>query len=157
MPGPTEALKSFDDTHHASKTVSSVVVRCEGFIDCLSLTYRPNGESNKHGGWGGTEHKFQLADGRLAKALKILRYMPNNSINLVVAGEYITEMRVWADQHWVYGLQFATNTGRCSPHYGRHLGGLTIARDQGGALVGFSSRVRKHGQWGDLLGWVQAS
>jgi hypothetical protein len=77
--------------------------------------------------------------------------------NNYIIGEYITEMLVWADQDWVYGLQFVMNTGRCSLHYGGASGIPTIATDQGGALVGFCSRVRKHDRWGDLLSRVQAS
>ncbi|KAB5589644.1 Jacalin-like lectin domain containing protein [Ceratobasidium theobromae] len=129
---PTGGLKSLDDTQHASNTASSVIVRCDGYVDCLYVTYRTGGESNKHGGWGGTENKFPLS-----------------------TGEYVTEMTAWADQYWVYSLQFVTNTGRRSPRYGGHSGMAVTTSGQGGALVGFSSKVRRHGQWGDLLGQVQ--
>lgn len=63
--GTTEGYKTFDDNQYASKTPSHITVRAHTFIDSLSTTYLDRTHSPRHGGGGGTEHQFALANGRI--------------------------------------------------------------------------------------------
>lgn len=48
---------------------------------------------------------------------------------------------VWADVSYVYGLQFTTNNGRMSPHYGGTAGTPIIMSSEDGVLVAFSGLI----------------
>lgn len=52
-------------------------------------------------------------------------------------------MIVWSDVSQVYGVQFITNMGRVSPHFGGQDKGIPTAVKRNGAVLGgFSSVVR---------------
>jgi hypothetical protein len=153
MHKPTEKYASYDDTQHSSRVVSSVIVRTINRFGSLSVTYLDGGESNKHGVGGGDEKVFQLINGMLSRSTPPL-------INCFIPptlGEHITDMIIWIHEDSISGLQFVTNSGRCSPHFGGHDGAPTVARSKGGILVGFISLVHNHPQWGHLLSRVQVS
>ncbi|KAG8733072.1 hypothetical protein FRC11_008907 [Ceratobasidium sp. 423] len=125
--GPDETYSSVgrrDDTPQASRKVSSVIVDDSPFMRSVACVYLDKGslsrqeisEMNIFGG------EFVLAE-----------------------GEYITEMLIWRDDGVVEGLQFVTNLGRCSRHFGRSSGTPTVARSKGGVLVGVVSADRSGG------------
>ncbi|KAG8697233.1 hypothetical protein FRC11_000168, partial [Ceratobasidium sp. 423] len=97
-------------------------------------TYSDGTVSSKHGGGGhiGTEYEFTLA-----------------------IGEHISEMLIWIEGDWLFGLQFITTTGRCSPQYGVHWGIPSVARPRGGVLVGFLSHTKLHPQYKEMFHGVQ--
>lgn len=65
---------------------------------------------------------------------------------------------MWSNREWVCGIQFRTNTGRISPHYGGAEGTPAVARYKGGVLTAFSSLVRRHHHLGsDLVHRIQVS
>ncbi|KDN36065.1 hypothetical protein RSAG8_11087, partial [Rhizoctonia solani AG-8 WAC10335] len=113
--------KTHDDTPFISMDVSSVTVYATAHIRSITFSYADKVTSSKHEGsdTGGSEHEFVLTD-----------------------GEHITEMLVWKGD-WVYGLQFVTNFGRCSLHFGGNWGIPTMARSRGGVLVGAASLIKK--------------
>ncbi|GAB1525728.1 hypothetical protein RhiTH_008893 [Rhizoctonia solani] len=125
--GPGDSSgRTYDDTPHATKQISSVTVYASDWIRSMRFTYADKTCSTKHEGTEGhgAMHEFKL-----------------------VEGEYITEMIIWRNQ-WQYigGLQFITNLGRCSPHFG---GGKlqvtpTVAKSKGGVLVGVISLLKQH-------------
>ncbi|KDN33540.1 hypothetical protein RSAG8_13372, partial [Rhizoctonia solani AG-8 WAC10335] len=126
--------RTYDDNQHASKTISSITIRSSDYIELLSITYSDGTTSSRHGGGGnvGTEYKFTLA-----------------------IGEHITEMLTWTDGNWLFGLQFVTNTGRCSPQYGAHRDIPGVARAKGGVLVGFLSHTSQHPSYKEMFSGVQ--
>ncbi|CUA69499.1 HEAT repeat-containing protein 1 homolog [Drosophila melanogaster] [Rhizoctonia solani] len=121
--------RAYDDSQHASKTISSIKIRCCYCIELLSITYSDGITSTKHGGGGhvGAEYEFTLAK-----------------------DEHITEMLIWVRGEWLYGLQFITSTGRCSTQYGMHFGPPIVARCKGGVLVGFLSYTKLHPEHKEL-------
>ncbi|KAH7333549.1 hypothetical protein B0J17DRAFT_675792 [Rhizoctonia solani] len=126
----------YDDTNNASKTISTVNIRGSDYIDCLSLTYRDGVSStSQDAGKGGFRHP------------------PFTVIN----GEYIVEMLTCSDGEWVRGIQFITNTGRCSAIYGILYGTPVISRSKGGILAGFSINTKKHPTWDYLVAGVRVS
>ncbi|CAE6474180.1 unnamed protein product [Rhizoctonia solani] len=126
--------RTYDDNQHASKTISSIMIRSSDTIELLSITYSDGTMSGKHGGDGvvGTEYKF-----------------------ILTAGEHITEMITWTDGDWLQGLQFVTNMGRCSPQYGAHRDLPSVARAKGGVLVGLLSQTKYHPEFKELFSSVQ--
>lgn len=87
----------------------------------------------------GTVGNFQLW-------LPVLRW------GLGTTDEHIVEMIVWSDADRVYGVQFITNMGRVSPHFGGEDKGVpTVAKSNGGILNGFSSIVRWDNDKKDFL------
>ncbi|CUA73195.1 hypothetical protein RSOLAG22IIIB_05198 [Rhizoctonia solani] len=126
--------RTYDDNQHASKTISSITVRSSDYIELLSIVYCDGTTSSRHGGGGhvGTEYKFSLA-----------------------TGEHITEMLTWTDGSWLFGLQFVTNMGRCSPQYGAHRDLPSVARSKGGVLVGFLSHTNQHSTYKEMFSGVQ--
>ncbi|KEP46057.1 jacalin-like lectin domain protein [Rhizoctonia solani 123E] len=121
-----------DDTSYASSQVSSVVIYSSDFIRTMKFTYVDKSSSTKHEGTekDGSEHMFVLTN-----------------------AEYITEMLIWGGD-WVYGLQFVTNLGRCSPHYGGSGHTPSMARSKGGVLVGVISLIKQH-EYGRLFHKIQ--
>ncbi|KAF8750855.1 hypothetical protein RHS01_09113 [Rhizoctonia solani] len=96
-PGDSSS-KTYEDTPHATKQISSVTVYTSDWIRSMRFTYADKTCSIKHEGTEGygAVHEFKL-----------------------VEGEYITEMIIWhSQQQYIGGLQFITNLGRCSPHLG---------------------------------------
>ncbi|KAL5638765.1 hypothetical protein ACGC1H_003202 [Rhizoctonia solani] len=133
--GPVnQQYRTYDDTQHASKTISSIKIRCSYFIELLSITYSDGLTSTKHGGGGhvGVEYEFALA-----------------------TGEHITEMLTWTRGEWLHGLQFVTSMGRCSDQYGIHYGTPTVSRCIGGILVGFLSHTKLHPEYKEMYHSVQ--
>ncbi|EUC60503.1 jacalin-like lectin domain protein [Rhizoctonia solani AG-3 Rhs1AP] len=126
--------RTYDDNQHASKTISNVTVRSSDYIELLSITYSDGTTSSRHGGGGhvGTVYKFTLE-----------------------TGEHIIEMLTWTDGNWLFGLQFVTNMGRCSPQYGAHRDIPSIARAKGGVLVGFLSQTNQHPSYKEMFSGVQ--
>ncbi|KAL5631982.1 hypothetical protein ACGC1H_000118 [Rhizoctonia solani] len=124
-----------DNIDHASHEVSGILVYATDFIRSLTFIYKNNTRS-KHQGTDsyGAEHEFMLTD-----------------------GEFITEMLIWGDD-WIRGLQFVTNFGRCSPHFG---GGGTIehtpiiARSKGGVLVSALTVIKQFGRQGFIIHKIQ--
>ncbi|CAE6520629.1 unnamed protein product [Rhizoctonia solani] len=117
-----------DDTINASRTIWKIGIRSSDYIDSLSITYL-DGVTSRAGGDGGDEHTFTLAN-----------------------GEHVTEILTCCDgEKWLRGIQFITNTGRCSAIYGVLEGAPTISRSKGGVLAGFSTSTRKHSSGRD---WV---
>ncbi|CAE6405285.1 unnamed protein product [Rhizoctonia solani] len=111
--------KIYDDTINASKTIWKVVLRSSDYIDSLSITYL-DGTTSRGGGNGGDEHTFALTN-----------------------GEHIMEILTCSDVEWLRGIQFITNTGRCSAIYGVFEGIPTISRSKGGILAGLSTSTKK--------------
>lgn len=133
--GPVnQHYRTYDDNKHASRTISSIKIRCSYFIELLSITYSDGVTSAPHGGGGhvGTVYEFPLA-----------------------TGEHITEMLIWIEGIWLYGLQFITSMGRCSDQYGIHRGTPTVARCKGSVLVGFISHTKLHPDFKELFHQVQ--
>ncbi|KDN36069.1 hypothetical protein RSAG8_11091, partial [Rhizoctonia solani AG-8 WAC10335] len=120
-PGPAFAA-THDDTHHAAKTISGVTIYTSDYIRTVKFDYADKSKSNKHEGSEsqGSEHKMVLTD-----------------------GEYITEIFVWKHD-WIDGVQFVTNFGRCSPHFGGLWGTPTVWRNKGGVLAGIISLIKQH-------------
>ncbi|CAE6489676.1 unnamed protein product [Rhizoctonia solani] len=109
----------YDNTGNASRTISRVGIRIGYRIESISVAYL-DGEASRGGVERGAEQTFVLAN-----------------------GDYIIEMLTCADNDgWLCGLQFITNTGRCSAIYGRWEGVPIIARSRGGILAGFSIRTK---------------
>ncbi|CAE7051220.1 unnamed protein product [Rhizoctonia solani] len=81
---------------------------------------KPSGKWEYGGGKGGEEHEFTLAN-----------------------GEHIIEMLTCSDGEWLRGIQFITNTGRCSAIYGLLEGTPAISRSKGGVLSGFSTSTKR--------------
>ncbi|CAE7186678.1 unnamed protein product [Rhizoctonia solani] len=133
--GPVHtSYKAYDDTKHASRIISSIKIRCSYFIEILAITYSDGVTTTKHGGGGhvGSEFEFTLA-----------------------TDEHITEMLIWIEGEWLFGLQFVTNTGRCSGQYGIHYGPPIVARCKGGVLVGFLSHTKLHPEYKEMYHNVQ--
>ncbi|CAE6416079.1 unnamed protein product [Rhizoctonia solani] len=134
--GPVDSSsRTHDDIDHASHQISGIIVYATDFVRSLTFLYK-DGTRSKHRGTDsyGAEHEFTLAD-----------------------GEFITEMLIWGDD-WIRGLQFVTNFGRCSPHFGG--GGTvehtpTIARSKGGILVGALTMIKQFGRQGFILHKIQ--
>ncbi|KAG8780736.1 hypothetical protein FRC12_022634, partial [Ceratobasidium sp. 428] len=108
---------SFDGTSHALKTVSSIVVESSGFIHSLTVNYQDGSSSEQYGGPGDRKHSFQLRD-----------------------NEFVVEVLVWR-QTAMSGIQFVTNLGRVSPHYGGYGDTPTVLRSTDGCLVAFCGRL----------------
>ncbi|CAE7186673.1 unnamed protein product [Rhizoctonia solani] len=135
--GPANVLyayQTYDDTKHASRTISSITIRCSYFIEVLAITYSDGLTTTKHGGGGhvGVEYEFALA-----------------------TGEHIIEMLIWVEGDWLFGLQFVTNLGRCSDQYGIQFGPPIVARCKGGILVGFLSHTKLHPEYKEMYHKVQ--
>ncbi|KAL5631984.1 hypothetical protein ACGC1H_000119 [Rhizoctonia solani] len=131
--GPADSpCRTQDDTPYASSEVSSVVIYSSDFIRTMKFVYADKSSSIKHEGTekDGSEHKFVLTN-----------------------AEYITEMLIWGGD-WVYGLQFFTNLGRCSPHFGGSGHTPSMARSKGGVLVGVISLIKQH-EYGRLFHKIQ--
>ncbi|CAE6433845.1 unnamed protein product [Rhizoctonia solani] len=120
-----------DDANNASKTISTLEVHSTSHIIGLSIKYLDGGIS-RGGKEGGNHHTFAL----------------NN-------GEHIVEMLTCADGTWLCGIQFVTNTGRCSVIYGVLKGIPTISKSKGGVLVGFSASSKQHPEWDYLMTGVR--
>ncbi|KAG8793427.1 hypothetical protein FRC12_002802 [Ceratobasidium sp. 428] len=131
LDGKTDIYPTWDDTPHAMKAMSKVVVRCGIRICGLSAAYRDGSQSNSYG-LTGTEHVFE----------------PNT-------GEYITDVVVWVNDDYISAIQFVTTTGRFSPIYGGYLGVPKILSSAGGVLAGFSGRMTKPRDNQDTVGRVQ--
>ncbi|CAE6447924.1 unnamed protein product [Rhizoctonia solani] len=121
-----------DDTPHASRNVSRITVYATGDVRSVTFWYSDKMNPSKHEGseTGGCQHEFVLTN-----------------------GEYITEMLIWSGD-WVYGLQFVTNFGRCTPNMGGCWNKPTVARCKGGILVGAVSLIKPH-ESGRLLREIQ--
>ncbi|CAE6475097.1 unnamed protein product [Rhizoctonia solani] len=133
--GPTDhGHRTYDNIKHASKTISSITIRCSNWIELLSATYSDGVTSSKQGGGGhvGTEYEFTLE-----------------------TGEHISEMLIWIEGDWLFGLQFITTMGRCSPQYGATWGIPTIARSRGGVLAGFLSHTKLHPTFKEMGSRIQ--
>ncbi|CAE6531864.1 unnamed protein product [Rhizoctonia solani] len=123
--------KIHDDTVYTSRTISSVKIRNSDYIECLAVTYL-DGVTTEGGGKGGIEHTFTLAN-----------------------GEHIIEMLTGADKDTLRGIQFITNTGRCSSIHGRLEGTPVISRSRGGILSGLVRRTRIDNDGSELLTGVR--
>ncbi|CUA68621.1 hypothetical protein RSOLAG22IIIB_07997 [Rhizoctonia solani] len=114
---------------------NSIKIRCSiHFIERISITYSDGITSTKHGGSGnaGAEYEFAL-----------------------FTGEYVTEVLIWMQGKYLYGLQFVTSMGRCSNQYGIHFGAPTVARCKGGVLVGFLSHTKLHPEHQEIYRNIQ--
>ncbi|CAE6463352.1 unnamed protein product [Rhizoctonia solani] len=120
-----------DDANNASRTISSVEIHSTNEIIGLSIKYLDDVVSR-----GG-------------------RDVGNRHIFALNKGEYIIEMLTCAGNEWLHGIQFITNTGRCSVIYGALIGTPTISKSKGGVLVGFSTRSKKHPEWDYLITGVK--
>ncbi|CAE7148465.1 unnamed protein product [Rhizoctonia solani] len=119
--------KTTDDAINASRTISSVEIRSTNHVIGLAIKYL-DGVISRSGREVGGHHTFALNK-----------------------GEHIIEMLTYRDDEWLRGIQFVTNTGRCSVVYGKHEGTPTISRSKGGVLVGFSTSSKKHPQHDYLI------
>jgi hypothetical protein len=142
MIGITENQTAIDDDLKVLYAISSVKIRSSGMVDCLTFTYVNGMQSKQHGGQGGIESDFPLKNSRsFGKQIPIF-------FNNRLADEYITEIITWSgvehDSEWVYGIQFVTNEGRVSRHYGGTGGTPTVLKSKNGALVGLFSMTRVH-------------
>ncbi|KAG8777029.1 hypothetical protein FRC12_000570, partial [Ceratobasidium sp. 428] len=133
LDGKTDVYATWDDTPHAMKAMSKVVVRCGIRICGLSAAYRDGSQSNSYGLMD-TEHVFELN-----------------------TGEYITDVVVWVNDDYISAIQFVTTTGRFSPIYGGYLGVPKILSSAGGVLAGFSGRMTKPRDNQDTVGRVQVT
>ncbi|KAH7338106.1 hypothetical protein B0J17DRAFT_411085 [Rhizoctonia solani] len=123
--------KTNDGANNVSRTILSVEVRGTGHIIGLSVKYL-DGVVSRGSKDGGNHHTFTL-----------------NS------GEHIVEMLGCDDGEWFRGMQFTTNTGRCSVICGP-LGGIpVISRSKGGILAGFSTSSKKHAEWNYVMTGVR--
>ncbi|KAG8700323.1 hypothetical protein FRC08_004767 [Ceratobasidium sp. 394] len=110
-------VKSFDGTPHTSKTIQSIVVYAARYVDSLSVRYLDGTSSGPHGGKGGHEHVFHISK-----------------------DEFIVGVVVWENDEATCAIQFITNMGRISPHYGGSEGRPSILDCEDGALVAFSGQ-----------------
>ncbi|KDN39142.1 hypothetical protein RSAG8_09049, partial [Rhizoctonia solani AG-8 WAC10335] len=124
----------YDDTDNASRTIASVKIRGTDYIDVLSLIYLDGVSSiSRDSATGGLAHPdFTLTN-----------------------EEYITEILSCFVDEWVRGIQFVTNTGRCSAIYGTLEGIPAVSRSKGGILAGFSINTKKHPKWDYLVSGVR--
>ncbi|CAE6531844.1 unnamed protein product [Rhizoctonia solani] len=124
----------YDDTDNASRTIASVKIRASDYLDGLSLVYSDSVSSiSRDSGKGGFAHPhFTLTK-----------------------GEHITEVLSCFDGEWVRGIQFVTNTGRCSGIYGTLEGIPSVSRSKGGVLAGFSISTKKHPDWDYLVSGIR--
>ncbi|CAE6399555.1 hypothetical protein ACGC1H_005969 [Rhizoctonia solani] len=123
--------KIHDDAQNASRTISNVEVRGTGHLIGFSIKYL-DGVVSKGGRDGGNHHTFTL----------------NN-------GEHIVEIMTCTDDEWLRGIQFITNTGRCSTIYGWFEGIPVVSRSKGGVLAGLSTSSKKHAEWNYVLTGVR--
>ncbi|KAG8686025.1 hypothetical protein FRC09_014394 [Ceratobasidium sp. 395] len=128
----TDAYPTWDDTPHALKIMSKVVVRSGARVNGLSIVYTDGSVSNSYGSKC-TEHVFELSP-----------------------GEYISDVIVWENEADVSTVQFITTTGRFSPLYGGYRGVPRILNSAGGVLAGFSGRMTDPYKDRDTVGRVQA-
>ncbi|KAG8713594.1 hypothetical protein FRC08_013060 [Ceratobasidium sp. 394] len=124
MEGNSIGGNSFDGTPHALKPIRSIVVHADSLVDSLTTTYSNGASLVRHGGPGGKEQKFCLRH-----------------------DEFIVEVLVWTDQETTCGIQFVTNKGRISPHYGGDEGTPSVLNCDGGSLAAFSGKVKQHSYW----------
>ncbi|CAE6426585.1 unnamed protein product [Rhizoctonia solani] len=123
--------KTHDDTNNASRTISSVEIHGTDEIIGLSIKYL-DGVVSRGGRDAGNRHTFAL-----------------NS------GEHIVEILTCTIHEWRHGIQFITNTGRCSVIYGMLEGTPIISRSKGGVLAGFSTSSKEHPEWNYLITGVR--
>ncbi|KAH7333824.1 hypothetical protein B0J17DRAFT_674225 [Rhizoctonia solani] len=131
--GPSGSLcETHDDTHHSAKTISGVTIYTSDFIRTVKFVYTDGSRSSEHKGseTHGAQHEMMLT-----------------------AGEHITDIFIWRHD-WTCGLQFVTNFGRCSPHFGEFSGIPMVARSKGGVLVGIMSLIQQH-EFGRLFRKIQ--
>ncbi|KAG9082058.1 hypothetical protein FS749_007144 [Ceratobasidium sp. UAMH 11750] len=135
MEGNSIGGNSFDGTPHALKPIRSIVVHADSLVDSLTTTYSNGASLVRHGGPGGKEQKFCLRH-----------------------DEFIVEVLVWTDQETTCGIQFVTNKGRISPHYGGDEGTPSVLNCDGGSLAAFSGKVKQHSYWKkDMIYRIQVS
>ncbi|KAG8733073.1 hypothetical protein FRC11_008908, partial [Ceratobasidium sp. 423] len=121
-----------DDTPYASKNVSSVIIHANVHMRSITFLYADKSSSKHEGAEAeGSQYEFVLMD-----------------------GEYITEILIWRGD-WVYGIQFVTNFGRCSPNTGGYWNELTVVRSRGGVLVGVISLIKPHEKQGRVFRDIQ--
>ncbi|KAG8713592.1 hypothetical protein FRC08_013058 [Ceratobasidium sp. 394] len=116
---------SFDGTDHAMKIITSIAVQCAGHIYSLTVNYLDGSRSEQYGGTSDRQHIFKIRK-----------------------EEFVTEIVVWNDpgQEAISGVQFITNLGRVSPHYGGHGGTPAVLSSKDGCLVAFCGRLVNHSQ-----------
>ncbi|KAG8724806.1 hypothetical protein FRC09_013992, partial [Ceratobasidium sp. 395] len=112
---------SFDGTPLALKSIKSIVVHAGSLIDSLATSFSDGTTSDRYGGSGGLKQVFCLRP-----------------------DEFIIEVVVWTNEETTCGIQFVTNQGRISPHYGGDGGMPSVLYCDGGALAAFAGKVKKN-------------
>ncbi|KAG8743392.1 hypothetical protein FRC10_012118 [Ceratobasidium sp. 414] len=124
LEGNSMGSTSFDGTPHALNPIRSIIIHADSLVDSLATVCSNGTGLVQHGGPGGEEQIFCLRH-----------------------DEFIVEVVVWTDQETTCGIQFVTNKGRISPHYGGNGGAPSILNCEGGALAAFSGKVKRHSYW----------
>ncbi|KAG8743839.1 hypothetical protein FRC10_011306 [Ceratobasidium sp. 414] len=128
---------SFDGTDHAMKIITGIIVQGADHIYSLTINYLDGSRSEQYGGPSDQEYVFKLRK-----------------------DESVAEVIVWNDpgQEGISGIQFTTNLGRVSPHYGGHGGTPTVQSSKDGCLVTFSGRFVNHSDLRvKMIAQIQAS
>ncbi|KAG8777533.1 hypothetical protein FRC12_000320 [Ceratobasidium sp. 428] len=112
---------SFDGTPLALKPIKSIVVHAGSLIDSLATSFSDGTTSDRYGGAGGPKQVFCLRP-----------------------DEFVIEVVVWTDEETTCGIQFVTNKGKISPHYGGDGGTPSVLNCDGGALAAFAGKVKKN-------------
>jgi hypothetical protein len=108
--------------------------------------------------WRSIRSQTPLRNAQWYASLTCSSSNPDGCIHL--SGEFVTEVVVWSTttQEAISGIQFVTNMGRVSPHYGGYGGKPTVFNNDGGALVAFSGRLTMHTQQKEyMVSQLQAS
>ncbi|KAG9088128.1 hypothetical protein FRC06_002222, partial [Ceratobasidium sp. 370] len=111
-------VKSFDGTPHTGKMIESIVIYAARYVDSLTIRYSGGITFGPHGGRGGHEHVF-----------------------CINKGEFIVGVVVWKNHEATCAIQFVTNLGRISPHYGGSEGRPSVLDCEDSALVAFSGQI----------------
>ncbi|QRV82452.1 Jacalin-like lectin domain protein [Ceratobasidium sp. AG-Ba] len=144
---------SFDGTPHALKTIKSIVVHSDSTVDSLQLSYADGMITESYGGPGGNKQSFHLQPGIFTPSL------PPTLVTFTFSSidEFIVEIMVWTDDETMCAIQFISNKGRVSPHYGGDNGVPRVLNSEGGALSAFSGKIKKNSYWKrDMVYRVQA-
>ncbi|KAG8697484.1 hypothetical protein FRC09_007848 [Ceratobasidium sp. 395] len=109
--------KSFDGTPYAMKQIENIVVYSGASVDSVTTEYPDGVSSGRQGGPGGHKQVFSLTK-----------------------GEFIIEVLVW-ESEYTRGIQFMTNTGRISAHFGQNNGKPNVLSSEDGVLVALSGKL----------------
>ncbi|KAG8793416.1 hypothetical protein FRC12_002791 [Ceratobasidium sp. 428] len=118
LDGREDIHRTWDDTSHALKPMSRIIIRGETLVSGVSAEYADGSQSNAYGK-GKHEHVFSLS-----------------------CGEHISDVVICEDPWSTHAIQFVTTRGRVSPFYGGGYGGRNILSCDDGVLAGFIGRMK---------------